>query len=146
MNRGYMVSDLLLQCSTPLASINERIMRLDVNTNLGTMTLLSIYRPTVNYSKQQKDEFNSQLEQIIKKVPTSNRLTVLNDFSGHVGKDLVHCRHITGKYGTGSLNENGQCVLELCASSELIVSNVYFAGSSCTNVTCQDTGISLTSS
>uniref|UniRef100_H3A5B7 Endonuclease/exonuclease/phosphatase domain-containing protein n=1 Tax=Latimeria chalumnae TaxID=7897 RepID=H3A5B7_LATCH len=99
------------------------------------MTLLSIYGPTLDYSKQQKDEFFFQLEQIIKNVPARNRLAVLGDFNACVGKDWEHWGHIIGQHGTGSLNENGQHVLELCASCELIVSNTYFAGSNHSKVT-----------
>ncbi|KYO30497.1 hypothetical protein Y1Q_0008159 [Alligator mississippiensis] len=66
-------------------SINERIMQLDVNTDSGTPTLLSICEPTLDYSKQQKDYFYSQLEQIIKIFPARNRLSVLGDVNVHVG-------------------------------------------------------------
>uniref|UniRef100_H3B828 Reverse transcriptase domain-containing protein n=1 Tax=Latimeria chalumnae TaxID=7897 RepID=H3B828_LATCH len=129
---GFSVEKSVLSACTSLVSINERIMWLDVNTNSGTLTLLSIYGPTLDYSKQQKDEFFFQLEQIIKKVPARNRLAVLGDFNARVGKDWGH---IIGQHGTGSLNENGQRALELCASCELIVSNTYFAGSNRSKVT-----------
>nr|XP_014348156.1 PREDICTED: uncharacterized protein LOC106704818 [Latimeria chalumnae] len=80
---GFAVKKSVLSACTPLVSINERIMWLDVNTNSGTLTLLSIYGPTLDYSKQQKDGFFFQLEQIIKNVPARNRLAVLGDFNAH---------------------------------------------------------------
>uniref|UniRef100_H3A800 Reverse transcriptase domain-containing protein n=1 Tax=Latimeria chalumnae TaxID=7897 RepID=H3A800_LATCH len=126
---AQMSKDWINPCSnlgvcTPPVSTNGRIMRLDVNTNSGTLTLLSIYGPTLDYSKQQKDEFFFQLEQIIKNVPARNRLAVLGDFNASVGKDWEHWGHIIGQHGT-----------ELCASCELIVSNTYFAGSNRSKVT-----------
>uniref|UniRef100_H3AFC1 Reverse transcriptase domain-containing protein n=1 Tax=Latimeria chalumnae TaxID=7897 RepID=H3AFC1_LATCH len=130
----FAVNKSVLSAYTPPVSTNERIMRLDMNTNSGTLTLLSIYGPTATPNSK-KDELLFQLEQIIKNVPTRNRLAVLGDSNACVGKDWKHWGHIIGQHGTGSLNKNGQHVLEHCASCELIVSNTYFAGSNCSKIT-----------
>ncbi|CAM2106165.1 unnamed protein product [Caretta caretta] len=79
---GFTVKKAVLRAWTPPVPINERIMRLDGKMNLGTLTLLSIYRPPLDYSKEQKDKFYSQLEQII--IPAKNRFTILGDFNACV--------------------------------------------------------------
>ena len=52
----------------------------------------------------------------------------MGDFNARVGAEHDQWPLCLGREGVGKMNENGQRVLEICASSNLCVTNTYFPG------------------
>ena len=70
--------------------INDRIMtmRLLLQRKLYA-TFISVCAPTLTSTKEAKKEFCSDLREIIKRVPTDDRLllVIVGDFNARVGSD-----------------------------------------------------------
>ena len=47
------------------------------------------------------------------------------DFNARVGADHSFCPTCLGYFGIGNMNENGQCLLELCCHHSLSITNTF---------------------
>ena len=104
----------------------ERILPLRLNTTDGPVTLFSVYAPTLHSSQEVKDAFYDQLQSAVGKVPASDSLVLLGDFNARVGADNASWPSCLGPFGVGSINDNGQWLLELCMLYSLCITNSYF--------------------
>merc|ERR1711867_116746 len=57
--------------------VNERLMNVDLSLDGCTLTLISAYAPTQCSSDDDKEVFYDQLNEVIKEVPTANKLLLL---------------------------------------------------------------------
>ena len=80
------------------------------------VTCIVGYAPIFHSSRVVKEQFYSQLQQLIPRVPSDHDLVVLGDFNARVGTPQ---RDIWGKvcspHGVGLGNDAGQEFLEFCA-------------------------------
>lgn len=63
-----------------------------LHTKHGVVNIISIYAPTLVTSAEEKDGFYNQLDNVLFGVCTSERIFVLGDFNGRVGKITAHGR------------------------------------------------------
>ncbi|KYO21405.1 hypothetical protein Y1Q_0001621 [Alligator mississippiensis] len=78
-------------------------------------------------SDEEKDNFYQQLKELIGRIPWKKPILVLGDVNAKVGSKAEIWPWILGRHGIGRMNDNGQRVLELCASQSLSVTNTFFA-------------------
>ena len=89
-------------------------------------TLISVYAPTLQHSDESKEEFYSELRNVIDSVPRQDKLIILGDFNARVGADWSAWEGVLGKHGVGKCNANGQLLLELCMTYDLNITNTTF--------------------
>ena len=123
---GFAVKTTLLPMTEPPTAGTERLLSLRLNTSSGPINLFSVYAPTLNSSAEAKDQFYSDLDKLIEKVPPSENLYLLGDFNARVGSEHSNWPSCIGHYGIGRINENGQRLLELCCNRNLCVTNTFF--------------------
>ena len=58
-------------------------------TFAGLVTLISTYAPTFTLTPETRDEFYTNLNDVIKNIHNSNHLVLLDDFNARVSADLV---------------------------------------------------------
>ena len=75
------------------------------------------------------------LEVLIKDTSLSNCLVLLGDFSARTGSKHNAWEGVLGSKGIGSMNENGQTLLELCTRHNLCIPSTFFTGSERAKVT-----------
>lgn len=124
---GFAVKHKLLSTIEPAGTGNERLMALRLNSATGPVTLISAYSPTLMASGEAKDEFYDELTQLISETPHKDQLVILGDFNARVGADNGTWPIPLGHFGVGTMNENGQRLLELCTYHNLCVTNTFFA-------------------
>ena len=115
----------LLQGKHPVG-INERLMIMTLPLQDCTLSLISVYAPTLASSDEAKESFYGCLADVIESVPFSNKLLVMGDFNARVGKDYASWENVIGKHGVGRENSNGTLLLSLCSQHELIITNTIF--------------------
>ena len=104
----------------------ERILTLRLNTTRGPATIVSVYAPTLAASPEEKDMFYGNLSASIRDIPNSEQLFLLGDFNARVGADHNSWPLNLGSFGVGTMNENGQRLLEFCTCHNLVVTNSFF--------------------
>ena len=125
---GFAIKNALLKHLETPVGLSSRLMKLRICTAAGAACLFSAYAPTMQATDEEKDSFYTLLESEVVKAKSCEALIVLGDFNARVGRDWESWPGCIGKEGVGNMNENGQRVLELCASQQLCVTNTYFAG------------------
>ena len=89
-------------------------------------TFISVYAPTMQHTAEFKEQFYSELRAAIVATPKSDKLTILGDFNARVGADFSAWEGVLGRHGVGKCNSNGQLLLELCMTHNLLVTNTIF--------------------
>ena len=106
--------------------INERLMYMSLPLKNSVLFIISAYAPTLGHSDEDKERFYSSLSDIIKGVPSSQKLLLLGDFNARVGRDSSSWENVIGRHGVGRENSNGTMLLSLCSQHNLIVTNTIF--------------------
>ena len=104
----------------------ERLLKLQLQTSAGLVSLISAYAPTLISASELKDRFYDDLSAAISKVPPQEPLFIFDDFNARVGADHSSWPTCLGHFGIENMNENGQRLLELCCHSSLSITNTFF--------------------
>ena len=72
------------------------------------------------------EAFYDQLQLTLFSVPSSDLQVIMGNFNAHVDSVFPSLNSIIGPYGIGECNENGECLLDFCASNQLIITNTWF--------------------
>ena len=90
--------------------------------------MLSCYAPTYASSREGKEAFFDNLQQIISAVPPGEICVMLGDFNGQVGSRLDEDEwwHVRGSDGYGETNEAGKELFGFLSNNEVSVCNTWF--------------------
>ena len=107
--------------------VSERLMKFRFPFNPSRhVTVISSYAPTLTNSDEAKYAFYEELNGLVKDVPPSDKLILLEDFSARVGTDCNNWKGVLAPHGTGKLNSNGLMLLSFCAENDLTITNTLF--------------------
>ena len=110
-----------IEGGTPKA-INDRLMTVRLPlAKKRFATFISVYAPTMQHTAEFKEQFYSELRAAISDTPKSDKLVILGDFNARVGTDSSAWEGVLGKHGVGKCNSNGQLLLELCMTNDLLI-------------------------
>ncbi|XP_038062349.1 uncharacterized protein LOC119732818 [Patiria miniata] len=123
---GFAVKNTLIATTVPPTGGSERILAIRISTSSGPANLLSVYAPTLCSPPESKDKFYEELDTAISTIPKNEHLFLLGDFNARVGADHESWPDCLGHFGVGSMNENGQRLLELCCYHQLCITNTFF--------------------
>ena len=101
---GFAVRNTLLSMIEPGSISSERLLTLRLNTNVGPVTLVSVYAPTLTSTPDAKDEFYESLATTISSIPSKEQLILLGDFNIRVGADHDSWPSCLGQLGVGRMN------------------------------------------
>ena len=85
-----------------------------------------MYAPQPGLSAEIKDRFYELLLVLVASVAPSETLLTVVDFNGHVGQHSQGFSRHHGGYYYGTQNQKGLIVLDLCAATNLAVTNAFF--------------------
>ncbi|CAM4709419.1 unnamed protein product [Leuciscus chuanchicus] len=134
---GFAICNKLLCFTETPISISPRLSSLRLHTTAGPVTLLSTYAPTLTSPDDQKDSFYLLLSETLSNISRGHRIFILGDFNARVGSNTTAWPDVLGPHGVGSLNDNGQRLLELCATHKLCIPSSFFEGSIWSKMTWQ---------
>ncbi|MEL7523216.1 MAG: endonuclease/exonuclease/phosphatase family protein, partial [Cyanobacteria bacterium J06553_1] len=104
--------------------LNSRIMWVKLKMNGEKIVIVSVYGPGMEKSENERERFWDNLNECLAGFDEEERIIVLGDMNAKVGdreKDGV-----VGKFGVPGINENGECLVEMCAERDMIVGNTWF--------------------
>ena len=104
---GFAVKNSLLSMVEPGSGGSEQLLNLCLNTTEGSVTLISVYTPTLSATPDAKDEFYKNLASTIRNIPSTEQLVLLGNFNARVGADNDSWPSCLGPFGVEKMNENG---------------------------------------
>jgi len=105
-------------------SIDERILRLDVNIWDYKLTIIGIYAPKEDNGATVKDEFFANLNEEIVKSGSGRQLILMGDMHGRTGRRTGDT--VVGNFGEDKRKDNGERLIELCTQTSLKIWNGFF--------------------
>jgi hypothetical protein len=123
---GLMLSPEARKCLIKWNPVSERIISARFNSKHVKVTIIQIYSPTNDAEEEEKDEFYEQLQKEIDITPKHDMLIFMGDANGKVGCDNQNHRRTLGKEGLGTMNENGERLVDLCEEYDLVIGGTLF--------------------
>ncbi|XP_063405770.1 craniofacial development protein 2-like [Mytilus trossulus] len=85
------------------------------------MTMIQCYAPTNIADDETKRTFYEKLLSITCKTPRHDILIVLGEMNAKVGNDNLDGERVMGKHGLGTINENGELLVQFCGDNDLVI-------------------------
>ena len=123
---GFAIRNGLLGSVVEPTEGTERLLKIQLHTAAGMVSLISAYAPTLTSSAEAKDKFYDDLDTLIREIPEQEPVFLLGDFNARVGADHSSWPTCLGQFGVGRMNENGQRLLEFCCHHDLCVTNTFY--------------------
>lgn len=125
---GFAVKNQLAKTLKELPKgINDRIITLRLQlSSKKHLHLISIYAPTLPSPEEDKIKFYSELNQVLTKIPSTDKIILFGDFNARVGNDFSAWSGVLGRHGVGKCNANGLDLLALCAEFDLTITNTCY--------------------
>ena len=125
---GFAVCKSLISCINLPTSSPEHLMKLELNTDNGSIAIFSVYAPTLTALDGDKDAFYDELWSTVLKSSPTQCMSILHNFNTRISADHASWPCQTGHNGVMNRNENHQWVLKLCIDFEFCIANTYFHG------------------
>ncbi|XP_069181203.1 craniofacial development protein 2-like [Procambarus clarkii] len=120
---GFAVRNRLLGSIVPPTEGSAKIIKLQLHTAAGMVSLINAYTPTLTSSTETKVYFYDDLGLTLRDIPQQEPVFFLEDINARVGSDHSSC---LGPFGFRKMNESGQLLLEFCCRYDLCVNNSFF--------------------
>ena len=89
-----------------------------------SFTVIQVYAPTSNTEEAEVECFYEDLQELLALTPKKDVLFIIGGWNAKVGSQET--LRVTGKYGLGIWNEEGQRLIEFCQENTLVIANTLF--------------------
>ena len=90
---------------------NDRIISVHFQGKPFTITVIQVYSPTSNAEEAAIEQFYEDLQDLLELIPQKDVLFIIGDWNVKVGSQEIP--GVTGKFGLGVQNEEGQRLIVL---------------------------------
>ena len=104
--------------------VSSRIMLVKMRIGGEVWVFVSAYGPGSERSEEEREEFWSDLNEIVESVGRNGNVVLLGDLNARVGGEPVD--GVVGRYGVPGRNGSGEMMLEMCIEKELVIANTVF--------------------
>ena len=87
-------------------------------------TVIQVYALTSNAEEADIEQFYEDLQDLLELTPKKDVLFITGDWDAKVGSQKIP--KVTGKFGLGVQNEEGQRLTEFCQENALVTANTLF--------------------
>ena len=119
--------------------------KLTIKNGRNMITIINVYAPHSELTKQKPqdtEKFYDTLDNLIKKLQNESSITIVaGDLNASVGKRIDEHLNCIGNYSKGECNTNGEHLIELCETHNLILTNTCFPHKQSHSTTWQQTRI-----
>ena len=106
--------------------INSRLMKIRMKGKHINITIIQCYAPTNDSEEESKDAFYDQLQAELERIPRHEMKIVMDDLNAKVGSDNTNHDRAMGKEGCGSMNNNGERLVEFCRTYDFVIGRTLF--------------------
>ena len=114
------------RCLMEWKPINSRLMKIRMKGKHINITIIQCYAPINDSEEESKDAFYDQLQAELERTPHHEMKTVMGDLNAKVGSDNTNHDRAMGKEGCGSMDNNGERLLEFCTTCDLVIGGTLF--------------------
>jgi hypothetical protein len=104
----------------------DRIILVKLVVGDLVLNIVSAYAPQVGLDENVKKQFWEDLEEMLRDIPSSEKLIIGGDFNGHVGTTNGGFEGVHGGFGYGERNQEGENILNFAVAYNLMISNTFF--------------------
>jgi hypothetical protein len=90
------------------------------------LNVINVYAPQVGLSDDVKRRFWEDLEDRVRRVPSSEKLFIRGDLNSRVGTVRGGFERVHGDFGYGEQNQEGEDILNFAIAYDLMVANTFF--------------------
>ncbi|XP_046851762.1 uncharacterized protein LOC124445097 [Xenia sp. Carnegie-2017] len=120
---GFAIREDWAKSVVAVKRVSDRVLRVDIVIEAEVVSFVVVYAPQVGRSAEEKEKFYDSVYAV--RADIRGRCVMLGDWNGHVGS--VRKRYYAhGGFGVGDMNAEGEAILELAASCEMVVVNTWF--------------------
>ena len=106
---------------------NHHIITIRFNNRLAKMTIIQVYAPTKASEDEEKEEFYSQLQDVINNTPSNGIKILMGDFNAQLGALRQGRETILGPHGSSTAhNNNSELLRTFCAVNGLTIGITFF--------------------
>ena len=87
------------------------------------ITVIQVYAPTSNAEEAEVERFYGDLQDLLELTPKKDVLFIIGDWNAKVGSQETP--GVTGKFGFGIQNEEGQKLTEFCQENALVKASIF---------------------
>ena len=122
---GFILTNEIAGAVIDYNPFNDRIISVRINARPHNISIIQFYAPTSASTEEEIEEFYSQLQEVIDKIPSRDVTLIMGDANAKVGKaDIPSVTY--GQYGLGVRNVRGSVLIDFCATNDLVISNTCF--------------------
>ena len=114
------VQNVVLGCSLK----NDRMISVCFQGKPFKITVIQVYGPTSSAEEAEVEWFYEDLQDLLELTPEKDVLFIIRDWNAKVGSQETP--GVTGKFGFGIQNEEGQKLTEFCQENALVITNTLF--------------------
>ena len=114
------------KCLMEWKPINSRLTKIRMKGKHINITIIQCYAPTNDTEEESKDAFYDQLQAELERTPCHEMKIVMGDLNAKVVSDNTNHDRSMGKEGCGSVNNNGERLLEFCTTYDLVIGETLF--------------------
>ena len=103
---------------------NDRMISVRFQGKPSNITVIQVYAPTSNTEEAEVECFYEDLQELLALTPKKDVLFIIGGWNAKVGSQET--LRVTGKYGLGIWNEEGQRLIEFCQENTLVIANTLF--------------------
>jgi len=104
----------------------DRIILVKLVVGKLVLNVVSAYAPQVGLDMSAKRHFWEDLEDVVRSVPSDEKLFIGGDLNGHVGTTNIGFEGVHGGFGYGDRNQEGKDILDFAVAYDLLVANTFF--------------------
>ena len=103
---------------------NDRIISFCFLGKPFNIMVIQVYAPTSNAEEAEVEWFYEDLQDFLELIPKKDVLFIVGDWMQKIGSQEIP--GVTGKFGLGVQNEEGQRLTEFCQENALVIANMLF--------------------
>lgn len=131
---GLLITPQTRQSIISWQPVSDRIISARFQSKMRNITIIQCYAPTENATQEKKDDFYNQLTAVYNNTPRGDIIIVMGDLNAKVGSVNDSLKHVMGKHGLGSRNDNGERFVEFCSMNQLVIGGTMFQHKACHKV------------
>ncbi|KPU77520.1 uncharacterized protein Dana_GF27258 [Drosophila ananassae] len=118
-------SNLVLHSGSSDGGRNGNLITARFRCNARHITIVQCYAPTEDASDDIKDDFYNALISSLNKVIRGDIKILMGDFNAKVGPNNTGLES-TGRHGIGTRSDNGDRLIDLCQTFQLVIGGTVF--------------------